>query len=108
MLCYLADARLDDVDSRAVLADVDPGRIADLNGVSAELVRGVPGLRAYATPGFDSGLVVLPIDADANVSMGAGRSHSSAVMIRRNSADCSSVQPGGCSTVTHPSTCSPL
>jgi ribosomal protein S18 acetylase RimI-like enzyme len=73
MLCYLADAELDDVDSGAVLADIDPDCIADLNGVTAELVRGVPGLRAYATAGFESGLIVLPIGTDANVSFVATR-----------------------------------
>jgi ribosomal protein S18 acetylase RimI-like enzyme len=73
MLCYVADAELADVDSGIVLADIDPDRIADLNGVTAELVRGVPGLRAYATAGFESGLIVLPVGTDANVSFVATR-----------------------------------
>ncbi|HEY9375940.1 MAG TPA: GNAT family N-acetyltransferase [Jiangellaceae bacterium] len=68
MLCHLAEAELDDVDSGTVLADVDPDRIAALNGVTTDLVRGVPGLRAYATVGFESGLVVLPVGTDVNVS----------------------------------------
>ena len=73
MLCHLANANLDDVESEQVLADVDPDRIAELNGVSAALVRGVPGVRAYATAGFESGLIVLPIGSDANVSFVATR-----------------------------------
>ena len=56
-----------------VIADVDPGLIAELNGVTAELVTGVPGLRAYATTGFESGLIVIPVGIDANISFVATR-----------------------------------
>jgi ribosomal protein S18 acetylase RimI-like enzyme len=73
MLCCLAEAALDDENLGSVVADVDPDRIAELNDVTAELVRGVPGLRAYATSGFESGLIVLPIGSDANVSFVATR-----------------------------------
>ena len=68
MLCRLADAEVDDVETGAVLADVDPGLVAEMNGVTAELVTGVRGLRAYATPGFESGLIVMPVGTDANIS----------------------------------------
>jgi GNAT superfamily N-acetyltransferase len=73
MVCHLSEAELDDVDVSRVLADVDPDRIAELNGVPADLVRGVPGLRAYATTGCQSGLVVLPVGTDANISFVATR-----------------------------------
>jgi ribosomal protein S18 acetylase RimI-like enzyme len=73
MLCRLAEVDLDDVDSGQVLADVDPARVAELNGVTADLVRGVPGLRAFATAGFESDLIVLPVGTDANVSFVATR-----------------------------------
>jgi ribosomal protein S18 acetylase RimI-like enzyme len=73
MVCRLADAELDDVDASAVRADVDPDRIAELNGVTAELVRDVPGLRTYTTAGFESGLIVLPVGTDANISFVATR-----------------------------------
>jgi ribosomal protein S18 acetylase RimI-like enzyme len=78
MLCHLADAELDDAERedagpRQVLADVNPDGIAELNGVTAELVRGVPGLRAYASSGFESGLIMLPIGTDANISFVATR-----------------------------------
>lgn len=73
MLCQLADADMDDIDAGSVIADVDPGRIAELNGVSAALVTGVPGLRAYATNGFESGLIVIPVGTDANISLVATR-----------------------------------
>jgi hypothetical protein len=76
MLCRLADADLDDVGSGQVLADVDPDRIAELNGVSAALIRGVPGARAYATAGFESGLIVLPIGSEPmSPSSRPGRRH---------------------------------
>jgi ribosomal protein S18 acetylase RimI-like enzyme len=73
MLCHLADTDVVDVDARLVIADVDPGLIAKLNGVTAELVMGVPGLRAYATTGFESGLIVIPVGIDANISFVATR-----------------------------------
>ena len=73
MLCQLANADVDDVDAGSVIADVDPGVIAELNGVTAELVTGVPGLRAYATTGFESGLIVIPVGTDANISFVATR-----------------------------------
>jgi GNAT superfamily N-acetyltransferase len=78
MLCHLADAERDNADGDGaglgrVLADVDPDRIAELNGVAAELVRGIPGLRAYASSGFESGLIMLPIGTDANISYVATR-----------------------------------
>ncbi len=73
MLCHLANADVDDVEAGSVIADVDPGLIATLNGVTAELVTGVPGLRAYATTGFESGLIVIPVGTDANISFVATR-----------------------------------
>jgi ribosomal protein S18 acetylase RimI-like enzyme len=68
MLCRLADVEMDDVEPGSVLADVDPGVVAELNGVTAELVTGVRGLRAYATPGLECGLIVIRVGTDANVS----------------------------------------
>jgi ribosomal protein S18 acetylase RimI-like enzyme len=73
MLCHLAETDVDDADTHVVIADVDPGLIAELNGVTAELVTGVPGLRAYATTGFESGLIVIPAGIDANISFVATR-----------------------------------
>ncbi|NHC46885.1 GNAT family N-acetyltransferase [Motilibacter aurantiacus] len=74
-------ARLDDVDPPqaqppAVARDADPGRVAELNGADPELLRGVPGLRAYLTADGESGLVLLPRDGDVNVSMVATRPRS--------------------------------
>lgn len=73
MLCRLADADLAEAGPGPVSADVDPSIVAELNGVTADLVRGVPGLRAYATAGFESGLIVLPVGTDANISFVATR-----------------------------------
>jgi ribosomal protein S18 acetylase RimI-like enzyme len=66
MRCVLADVGAD--DGPAVLADADPERIAHLNGVPAHLLRGVPGLRAYATADHRSGLVWQPVGSDVYVS----------------------------------------
>ena len=73
--------RLDDVaDAPAgtgieIELGVDPARIATLNGVPADLVLGVPGLRAYASADDASGLVIIPVDDDVNVSFVVTRPH---------------------------------
>ncbi len=51
-----------------VLADVDPAVVADLNGVDHGMLAGVPGLHAYATADGESGLVLVEVDSDVNVS----------------------------------------
>ena len=51
-----------------VLADVDPAVVADLNGVDHGMLAGVPGLRAFATADGESGLVLVEVDRDVNVS----------------------------------------
>jgi ribosomal protein S18 acetylase RimI-like enzyme len=74
MLCDLATADVDHhVNAGSVIADADPALIAELNGVTAELVTGVPDLRAYATTGFESGLIVIPVGTDVNISFVATR-----------------------------------
>jgi GNAT superfamily N-acetyltransferase len=55
-------------EHRDVLYDGDPARIADLNGVPADLLHGVSGLRAYAYEDYRAGLVLVPVDHDVNVS----------------------------------------
>lgn len=57
----------------AVLPDADPAHIADLNGVDADLLRDVPGLRAFATADYQAGLVLIAVGADVNVSFVATR-----------------------------------
>lgn len=66
MLCRLAG--LDHAAGPPVSTDADPERIAELNGVPPHLLRGVPGLWAYATERYDAVLVLLPADTDVNVS----------------------------------------
>ena len=51
-----------------VLTDADPERVAELNGVPGHLLRGVPGLRAYATGDYRCGLVLQPVGTDVYVS----------------------------------------
>jgi GNAT superfamily N-acetyltransferase len=51
-----------------VLLGADPERVAELNGVP-DLLRGVPGVRAYATGAYESGLILLPAGSDVNVSL---------------------------------------
>ncbi len=51
-----------------VLMDVDPGVVARITEVGEDLVRGVPGLRAFASAGHESCLVLIPVGTDVNVS----------------------------------------
>jgi GNAT superfamily N-acetyltransferase len=56
-----------------VVEDVDPAVVADLNHVDPELLRDVPGLRAFATLDGDSGLALIHLGTDVNVSFVATR-----------------------------------
>ncbi|MGN9907430.1 GNAT family N-acetyltransferase [Phytohabitans sp. LJ34] len=51
-----------------VLEGVAPEVIAELTEVDPALLRGVPGLWTFASKGFESGLVLIPVDTDVNVS----------------------------------------
>jgi GNAT superfamily N-acetyltransferase len=55
-------------DDDGVLEDVAPEVIAELTEVDPALLRGVPGLWTFATEGHESGLVLIPVDTDVNVS----------------------------------------
>ena len=61
------------VEAPDVVEDVDPAVVADLNHVDRELLRDVPGLRAFATADGDSGLVLIRLGTDVNVSFVATR-----------------------------------
>ena len=52
---------------------VDSGLIAALNGVSDDLLRGVPGARAYATADGAAGALLIEVGSDVNVSFVATR-----------------------------------
>ena len=67
MLADLRTVAAADRDAQ-VLADVDPAVVADLNGVDHGMLAGVPGLRAFATADGESGLVLVEVDSDVNVS----------------------------------------
>lgn len=71
MIIDLSDAELRP-DPR-VVHRVDPGEIAILNGVGPNIVRGVPGLRASRTGAGESGLVLIAVGSDVNVSFVATR-----------------------------------
>ena len=66
MLCHLED--IEEMAGPAVLIDADPARVAELNGAPADLVLGVPGLRAYSTKDYRSGLVTISVGRDVNIS----------------------------------------
>lgn len=69
MRCTLTGGTLTtDAGSPPVRVDVDVARIAALNSLPAEVLVGVPGVRGYATDGFTSGLVIVPVGTDVNVS----------------------------------------
>ena len=53
-------------ESGTVLADASV--VAEITGTDVSLLRGVPGLRAFASPGHESCLVVIAAGTDANVS----------------------------------------
>ncbi|MGK5684342.1 GNAT family N-acetyltransferase [Actinoplanes sp. URMC 104] len=67
MRCDLADVA-PPAEAPPVLHDADPDRVAELNGVPAYLLRDVPGLRAYATHDYLSGLVLQRSGSDVYVS----------------------------------------
>jgi GNAT superfamily N-acetyltransferase len=69
MVCLLADVREPGGPGPTVLSDADPVRVAELNGVAPDLVLGVPGLCAYATNDYRSGLVTIAAGSDVNVSL---------------------------------------
>ena len=66
MRCDLSDIEVP--DGPVVLADVDPQRIAELNGVPHLQLRDVPDLRAYATADYRSGLLLQATGSDVYVS----------------------------------------
>ncbi|GIJ56277.1 GNAT family N-acetyltransferase [Virgisporangium aurantiacum] len=70
MVCELPDPLpLDD----GVVSGVTPEVIADISGVDADLLRGVPGLWTFADADRASGLVLIPVDSDVNVGFVATR-----------------------------------
>jgi GNAT superfamily N-acetyltransferase len=71
MVCDLTDAPPPADDG--VVSGVGPEVIADIAGVDAELLRGVPGLWTFADAGRESGLVLIPVDTDVNVGFVATR-----------------------------------
>ncbi|MGZ8781992.1 MAG: GNAT family N-acetyltransferase [Gaiellaceae bacterium] len=73
MHCRLDALANAEVAQETVLQDVDPRRIAELNGVGADLLEGVPGLRAVTSERFEAGLVLIAVGVDVNVSFVATR-----------------------------------
>jgi GNAT superfamily N-acetyltransferase len=72
MVCSLDElAELDEVDEMGgtVVIDADLERFAEFVEVPFDLLRDVPDLRAYATEGYDSGLVLQDVGTDVYVSM---------------------------------------
>lgn len=55
--------------TRSVIVDADRERFAELIGVPVDLLRDGPGLRTYASDGYDSGLVLQDFESDVYVSM---------------------------------------
>lgn len=51
-----------------VSVDADPGVVAGITGVDEALVRGVPGLRVFASAGRESCVVLIAVGTDVNVS----------------------------------------
>jgi GNAT superfamily N-acetyltransferase len=70
MTCTLTD---DAPPTGDVVRDVAPDVIADISGVDAALLRGVPGLWTFADAALESGLVLIPVDTDVNVGFVATR-----------------------------------
>jgi GNAT superfamily N-acetyltransferase len=67
MCCDLRDVPPAGVGD-GVLEDVAPEVIAELTEVDSALLRGVPGLWTFVTEGHESGLVLIPVGTDVNVS----------------------------------------
>ncbi|MEV4513202.1 GNAT family N-acetyltransferase [Dactylosporangium sp. NPDC049525] len=67
MRCDLRGLR-PDPGAGDVTVDADPGVVAGITGVDEALVRGVPGLRAFASAGRESCAVLIPVGTDVNVS----------------------------------------
>lgn len=63
-----ADEVADDGGAEAAARAVDPAVVARLNGADPALLAGVPGVRAYATPGGEAGLLLQRVDDDVVVS----------------------------------------
>lgn len=61
------------VHSGAVHSGVPLETVADIAGVDAGLLRGVPGLWTFASAGLESGLVLIPVGTDVNVGFVATR-----------------------------------
>ena len=55
------------------LIDVDVARVAALDDLPGDVLKGVPGVRGYASAGFDAALVTITVGFDANVSFVATR-----------------------------------
>jgi GNAT superfamily N-acetyltransferase len=72
MVCALTDDSPPADDG--VVSGVAPEVIADISGVDADLLRGVPGLWTFADTDLRSGLVLIPVDSDVNVGFVATRS----------------------------------
>ena len=61
------------VSSGGVLIDADVALVAELNGLPADVLIGVPGVRGYAGEGLEAALVTITVGSDANVSFVATR-----------------------------------
>lgn len=68
MVCHLQGGRDAAAAPKATVLEVSAEQIALLNGVSADLLAGVPGARGFATEGLESGAALLVVGSDANVS----------------------------------------
>lgn len=76
-LADLADDALSDGSATArVLRGVEPSVVANLNGLRSDFLAGVPGLTAYASDDLQSGLVVIEVGRDVNISAVATRRES--------------------------------
>jgi GNAT superfamily N-acetyltransferase len=71
MVCALTEDASSTDDG--VVSGVAPEVIADISGVDADLLRGVPGLWTFAGTDLQSGLVLIPVDTDVNVGFVATR-----------------------------------
>ncbi|EEP74921.1 hypothetical protein MCAG_05248 [Micromonospora sp. ATCC 39149] len=68
MCCDLRDVPLSGGADDGVLEEVAPEVVAELTEVDPALLRGVPGLWTFVTEGHESGLVLIPVGTDVNVS----------------------------------------
>jgi ribosomal protein S18 acetylase RimI-like enzyme len=76
-LADLADDALTDGSATVrVVRGVEPSVVANLNGLRSDFFADVPGLTAYASDDLQSGLVVIEVGRDVNISAVATRKES--------------------------------